>query len=93
MDDGDGEANTNRDWNMSIRDKIVADWTSAWRWVSVQAMTFNAALMSTWLVLPDEFKASLNPSWIKAAAIASSVIGIGGRLYKQSPTQVGPKTE
>lgn len=77
----------------SWRDKIVEDWQHAWKWISVQAMAFNAALMATWMVLPDEFKAAFDPWVIKTIAILACAVGIGGRLYVQNPAKLKPETE
>lgn len=77
----------------ACRDKIVADWMHAWKWISVQAMAFNAALMATWLVIPDDMKAVLPAPLIKTVAIFACAVGIGGRLYVQNPNKLKPETE
>lgn len=66
--------------------KLIAEWKRAYRLFSVQAMALSTAILGTWLVLPDDFKATL-PHWIgNAAAIATLIAGVLGRLVQQTPS-------
>jgi membrane protein required for beta-lactamase induction len=65
--------------------KLIDDWKRAYRLFSVQAMALSTAILGTWLVLPDDFKATL-PHWIgNAAAIATLIAGVLGRVVQQTP--------
>lgn len=69
--------------------KLIAEWRKAYRLFSVQAMALSTAILGAWLVLPDDWKAML-PHWVgNAAAIATLVCGILGRLVDQ--TKVDPE--
>lgn len=65
--------------------KLIQDWRKAYRLFSVQAMGLSTAILGTWLVLPDDWKATL-PHWVgSAAAITTLIAGIAGRLVDQQP--------
>lgn len=65
--------------------KLVPYWKTAWRWLSMQAMTFNVAFLATWAILPDDLKSAL-PSWlVPFVAVAVLLIGIAGRMVHQEP--------
>jgi len=68
--------------------KLIAEWKRAYRMFSVQAMALSTAILGTWLVLPDDFKATL-PHWMgNAAAMATLIAGVLGRLVQQAPDAV-----
>ena len=63
--------------------KMVPNWQSAWRWLSIQFPLLNTAFLGTWSVLPDKFQDALPLPWVIGIAIALIVIGMLGRLVKQ----------
>lgn len=70
--------------------KLIEGWKRAYRMFSVQAMAVSTAILGGWLALPDDFKAHL-PHWIgNAAAIATLVLGIFGRLVSQTKPEPDP---
>lgn len=67
----------------AIESRLVDDAAQAWRWISVRAMTLDAAFLTTWAAMPDDLKGAL-PSWlVPAIASAVLIVGIIGRLLKQ----------
>lgn len=65
--------------------KIIAEWKSAYRMFSVQAMALATALLGAWAVLPDDLRNTL-PHWVpNLAGITILIAGILGRLVKQTP--------
>ena len=64
--------------------KLVDDAKGAWRWFSVQAMVLAGAVQGAWMFLPDEMKASIPTNIVQWATGGLLVVGIAGRLVKQS---------
>jgi hypothetical protein len=65
--------------------KLIDEWKSAWKFLSVNCMAMAAAIQGTWMTLSDDMKAELPKNIFHIATIAVLVAGIGGRLVKQSP--------
>ena len=63
--------------------KLIENWRSAWRMVSVQAMTFAGAVQGAWVCLPDDMRASVDPRMLHGVTLGLLAIGIIGRLVKQ----------
>jgi hypothetical protein len=63
--------------------KLVDNWKSAWRWLSVQAMTISAIVPAAWLSVPEDMRAAVPADWLAYAAITLAGLGIIGRLVKQ----------
>jgi len=68
-----------------IEARLVSDWKTAWRWTSMWAMGGSTLLLATWATIPDELKAVLPHRAVEGIAVALLVLGMGGRLVKQSP--------
>ena len=63
--------------------RLVKNAKSAWRWYSVQAMGWAAALQGAWLMLPPDMAATV-PAWLVQAMTAVLLVsGIVGRLVDQ----------
>lgn len=67
-----------------IKPTLVDNAGSAWRWLSVQAMALAGAVQGAWLAMPDELKTSIPAHWVQYLTVALLVLGIVGRLVKQS---------
>lgn len=65
--------------------KLVDDWRSALRWFSVQVPAVNAAFLLTWSQLPQKFQDALPLPWVIGIAVVLLVVGVVGRLVKQTP--------
>lgn len=63
--------------------KLVPDARRGWKWLSVQAMALNTALLTTWLALPADLKATIPDVAVTAGAIVLTVAGIVGRFIDQ----------
>lgn len=63
--------------------QLVEDWRKAWKWFSVHAMVYAAAIQGTWLQLPDDIKTRVPESLVSGATIALLVLGVIGRIVKQ----------
>ena len=64
--------------------KIVENWKSAWRWISVWCMSLSAAIMSSWDMLPPEWKAALPSQSMGKYVVPLLIIGIVGRFIDQT---------
>ncbi len=61
----------------------VAQWRSAWRWYSLQAMLLSGAVQAAWEALPADLKQVL-PHWLGLTlSLSLLALGIGGRLVQQ----------
>lgn len=67
------------------RPRIIKNWRDAWKWYSIHMPMLSAALLATWVALPDQLQQSLSPLELKAVAIVLIVLGVIGRLIDQSP--------
>jgi hypothetical protein len=63
--------------------KLVEEWGSCWKWLSVQANTVGIAITSTYGLMYDELKDTLPPKWMTIAVIVVFALGIAGRLISQ----------
>ena len=67
--------------------RLIDNARSAWRMLSVQAMTLATAVQSAWLAVPPELQARLSPELVHGITIALLIAGIIGRLVKQDAVQ------
>jgi len=68
--------------------RVVPDWRNAWRWLSMHAMAWSAAILLAYTSLPPSFIARV-PEWaVNAIVAAVLVLGMVGRLVDQ--TQSNP---
>ncbi|MFE3838591.1 hypothetical protein [Pseudogemmobacter sonorensis] len=63
--------------------KLVRNARHAWRWFSMRAMAAAGAVQATWVLLPDDMRASVPANWVAVATIALLVAGTIGRLVDQ----------
>jgi hypothetical protein len=70
--------------------RLVEDVRRAWRWFSVQAMVWAIAIQGAWEFIPDDLKAGFPPKVVSAVTVGLLVLGIAGRLVKQTPTEPKP---
>lgn len=66
-----------------MKPKLVADWRSAWKWLSVQAMSVTATFLVVWALLPEKMQDAFSPTELKLMAAALLVAGVAGRLIDQ----------
>lgn len=66
--------------------KLVEDWRSARKWLSVKCMALAGALQSTWLFIPDDMKTSVPPGLVGKVTLGLLILGLLGRLFQQEPT-------
>lgn len=66
-----------------MRIQLIDDAGSAWRMLSVQAQAIGAALVTTWMLMPEEWKATISPKMMAGVALTFFVAGVVGRLVKQ----------
>ena len=67
--------------------RLVQNWRSAWRWISVQSMALAAALQLGWASLDAELRSSIPGEWVTGLTVAILVFGALGRLVQQTPVQ------
>lgn len=65
--------------------KLVANWRSAPRWISMWCMAIGGALSATWILLPPEYQAKIPPEWVMKGTAFYMLVGVIGRLFKQGP--------
>lgn len=65
--------------------KLVENWRSAWRWISVHCMIWAAAIQGAWEVCPPDLKAGMPPKLVTYVTLALLALGVAGRLVKQEP--------
>lgn len=62
---------------------LVPEWRKAHHFLSVRAAALNAAVLVTWVSLPDDLKSAL-PHWlIPSISMFALVVGVGGALTNQ----------
>lgn len=72
--------------------RLVPDWKDAWRWLSMHAMGWSAALLLTWTQLPPALQAAM-PAWLTdAVVVAVLLLGMVGRLIDQRAPPLPPPT-
>lgn len=69
---------------------LIQNWRSAWRMVSVQSMAASVLLQSAWTTNQEQIAAVLPAAWVPRITVGLLVIGIVGRLVKQSAVS-GPE--
>jgi hypothetical protein len=70
--------------------RFVDDARRAWRWFSVHCMAAAVAVQGAWEFIPDDMKAGFPPKVVSAVTVGLLVLGIAGRLVKQTPTEPKP---
>lgn len=64
--------------------KLVANAKDAWRWASMHAMGWAAAILVAYTSIPVQFQARI-PDWIvNSIIVAVLLLGMVGRLVDQS---------
>ncbi len=63
--------------------KLITEWKSAWKMISVQIMTLATALQGAWLAMPADTRAMMHPEVLQWVTVALLVVGIVGRLVDQ----------
>lgn len=64
--------------------QLIEEAKQAWRMLSMQAMAAGLALQGAWQAAPDDLKASVPHTWVSYATMALLVLGMLGRLVKQT---------
>ena len=65
--------------------KLVENIKHAWKWVSMQMMVLALAFQTAWELAPLELKSGLTPTQVYYVTITLLVIGVMGRVVKQTP--------
>lgn len=64
--------------------KLVENWREGWSWISVWCMALSGSILTSWEMLPDEWKAMLPQSFLQKYVGPMLLIGIIGRFIKQT---------
>lgn len=64
--------------------KLVENWKEGYKWISTQSMALAVAILSSWEMIPAEWKAALPMDDAKPYVIALLVLGIVGRFLDQT---------
>lgn len=63
--------------------KLVPNWTSAWRWFSMNLMALAAAAQIAWETLPPDALAVIPADWRGYITLGLVVAAMVGRLIDQ----------
>jgi hypothetical protein len=72
--------------NMKI--KLIDDWKSAYKWLSVNCMVLAGSIQGAWAAISDDMKQYIPHSLVTGLTIGLLIMGIIGRLIKQSKDDV-----
>jgi hypothetical protein len=64
--------------------KLIEDWKSAWKMLSVQANIVGASIIGGYMYLPEEFKKEIPTKYVLIAAGVSFLAGLIGRIIDQN---------
>lgn len=64
--------------------KLIPDWKSAWKMLSVQANIVGASIIGAYMYLPEKFQAQIPATAILIAAGTVFVLGLIGRVVDQN---------
>tara|TARA_R110000868_G_C10972514_1_gene770261 strand:+ start:1838 stop:2050 length:213 start_codon:yes stop_codon:yes gene_type:complete len=65
--------------------RLIEEWKSAWRYLSVQANALGGAITVGYASMYDHLKENFPPKYMAAITAAVFVLGIIGRLVSQQP--------
>lgn len=64
--------------------KLVDNWKSSWKWLSVHVMALGAVVQTAWVAVPDGLKMRLTDRDVHLVAGFLFFAGIIGRLVDQN---------
>ena len=64
--------------------KLVENWKEGYRWISNQCMALSVAILSSWEMIPAEWKSALPMDDVRPYVISLLMLGIVGRFLDQS---------
>lgn len=65
--------------------KLIDEWKSAWRYLSVQANAIGSAMAIGYASMYDHLKENFPPEYMAGITAIVFVLGIIGRLVSQQP--------
>lgn len=69
---------------------LIPNWKRSYKMFSAQAHALQAAIVGTWLALPDSMRTYVPAHWVIVATGAAGVAGLIGRLIDQTPQENKP---
>ena len=63
--------------------KLIEEWRSAWKFLSVHALVLVGIIPTIWTELPDDLKAAIPPGVMSTIAVVIAACGVIGRLVDQ----------
>lgn len=63
--------------------KLIDEWKSAHKMISMWCMAGSGAFLTTWSNLPPEFQALIPHGYMVTASVVLLVLGMIGRVVKQ----------
>lgn len=67
--------------------KLIDEWRSAWKYLSVQANSIGVAISGTYAIMYDQLKENFPPQYMVMVTAAVFVSGIIGRVVSQTPKE------
>lgn len=63
--------------------KLIDNWQSAWKWLSVNCMVVAAAIQGAWIYIPEDMRMDIPQHLVGIITIFLLILGVIGRLTKQ----------
>ncbi len=64
--------------------KLIDEWKSAWKFLSVQANSIGAAMAVGYASMYEQLKENFPPKYVAAITAAVFILGIVGRVVSQN---------
>lgn len=64
--------------------KLVQNWKTSWKWMSMHAMAYALAIQGAWMAIPAEMQSLIHPIIAHVVTAFLLVAGIVGRLVDQT---------
>lgn len=69
--------------------KLVDDWKSCYKWLSVNCMILTGTIQTTWMTISDDMKQYVPHGLITGLTIGLLILGVIGRLIQQDKKDAG----
>lgn len=63
--------------------KLVDDWRTCHRWISMNCMVVSAAIQGCWIAMPEDLRSRSPDGLVNGITIGLMILGVCGRLLKQ----------
>lgn len=74
---------------MNLKLKLVDDWKSSYKWVSIHCFILIGVIDGTWWSIPPDLKQSIPPQYLAGLSAVLGFLGVAARLLDQGGTAQG----